>query len=68
MSKIIIHNRANLSDLEALLYAEAVIRTGKCSETSKGKQYCFFTTFENEKIKVATDKVKGRETYTFYIY
>lgn len=68
MSKIIIHNRANLSDLEALLIVQEVVKTGKCSKSSKGPQYCFFTTFNNDKIKVSSDKIKDKDTYTFYIY
>lgn len=67
MSKLIIHNRTNLSDLEALLYVKEVVKDGKCSETGKGKQYCFVTTFKDSKIQVIADRIKDRETHTFYI-
>lgn len=45
MTKLIIENRTEMVDDEALVYVREVIRQGKISETSKGKQYCFVTTF-----------------------
>lgn len=67
MSKLIIHNRTNLTDLEALSIVEEVVKEGKCSKSSRGEQYCWFVTFRNSKIQVATTRAKGRETYTFYV-
>ena len=68
MSKIIIHNHTTLTDSEALSYIKEVIDCGKCSNTSKGDQYCFVTKFKVKGITVASDRAKGRETYTFHIY
>ncbi len=67
MSKLIIHNRTRLTDLEALTLVTEVVKEGKCSKSSKGEQYCWFVTFRNSKIQVATTRAKGRETYTFYV-
>lgn len=44
-AKIIIENRSD-ADLETVLICvKHVIKQGLVSETSKGKQYCFATTF-----------------------
>jgi len=42
---------------DILEYAIAVVKRGKISKTSKGKQYCFVTVF-NDKIAVCADKNK----------
>lgn len=55
MSKLIIENRTDLKMSEAMIYAREVVLQGKISETSKGKQYCFCTLFEDSKIVVYAD-------------
>lgn len=65
-SKLIIHNETELDDLTVLKYIERVVEKGKVSETSKGKQYCFVTTFING-YTVVTSKNK-QNTHTFWIY
>jgi len=45
--KLIIENRTNLTMQEVLHYVMEVIRRGKISETSEGKQYCFVSIFDN---------------------
>ena len=45
MDKIIIENRTDRTMEEALVYVKHVLNGGRVSETSKGKQYCFVTTW-----------------------
>ena len=58
-SKIIIHNynKSELSDAQALMRVYKVIAEGLVSETTKGKQYCFVTRF-NDNNTVICDKTK----------
>lgn len=57
-SKIIIHNyNKELSDIEALAKVYKVMEEGLVSETSKGKQYCFITKFNDGNV-VGCDKTK----------
>ena len=56
MKKLIIENRTNLKMEKILKYAYTVIKQGKISETYKGKQYCFVTTFQD--VVVYADKNK----------
>ena len=57
MDKLIIENQTDLSLLEILGYVGHVVSMGKISETSKGKQYCFLTTYKGD-IVVFADKNK----------
>ena len=57
MEKLIIENRTDLGLLEILGYVGDVINIGKISKTSKGKQYCFITTYKGG-IVVYADKNK----------
>ena len=66
MNKLIIRNYTKLSDLEVLTYIITVVNEGKISETSKGPQYCFHTTFKDN-IGVSVVK-SGKETETFYVF
>ncbi len=52
--KIIVHNRTDMPMEEAMVYVLHVIRGGRVSETSKGKQYCFCTTWKDGIIVWAT--------------
>jgi len=45
MGKIIIDNQTPISDIAALVCVARVIEMGRISETSRGKQYCFATSF-----------------------
>lgn len=65
-SKLIIHNKTDLSDFDVLHYIIKVVQSGLVSETKNGKQYCFVTTFIDE-YTVVTSKNK-QHTHTFWIY
>lgn len=65
MSKIIIHNKTELSDEEAMKRVLMVIQNGKISQTKRGKQYCFATTFKSGEV-VICNKLR-EETYTFRV-
>ena len=43
--RMIIENRTNMSDLDALYYVERVVREGRISNDDK--QYCYATRFED---------------------
>ena len=58
MEKLIIENHTDLKMNEALRYAKMVIKQGRISETSKGKQYCFCTWFQESDIVVYADMNK----------
>jgi len=47
MSKIIIENRSNKSMIEAINRVQCVIEKGRISQTSKGKQYSFVTSWQD---------------------
>lgn len=47
MSKIIIDNQTDLSDVDILTYIAQVMNIGLVSETHRGKQYCFQTRFHD---------------------
>lgn len=45
-SRIIINNNTDLSDENVLRYVKDVVSQGKISDTKRGKQYCFCTTYK----------------------
>jgi len=57
MEKLIIENRTELLMADVIYLVARVISGGKISKTSKGKQYCFCTTFSNG-IVIYADKNK----------
>ncbi len=65
MSKIIIYNKTELSDEEAMKRVLMVIQEGKISQTKRGKQYCFATSFKSG-VVVTCNKLR-EETYTFRV-
>jgi hypothetical protein len=56
-NKIIINKDSITTDAEAMYKVYQVIAEGLVSETSKGKQYCFATRF-NDGYVVTCDKTK----------
>lgn len=66
ISKLIIHNQTDLSDLDVLLYIIKVVQGGLVSETRNGKQYCFATTFKDGYTVVASKNKQN--THTFWVY
>jgi hypothetical protein len=62
--KIIIKNDTKLSAYDVLRRLEIVIRGGLISKTSRGKQYCFVTTFYD--CVVYADKLKS-DTHVFRV-
>ena len=66
MSKFIIYNNDDsIGDYEAVSFIRAVIRGGKVSETSRGKQYCFATRFKSG-VVVTCNKLR-ENTFTFRV-
>ena len=65
MSKIIIYNKTELSDEEAITRVLMVIQEGKISQTKRGKQYCLATTFKSGEV-VICNKLR-EDTYTFRV-
>lgn len=65
-SKFILYNHTDIPDEEFIQYVLGVMFEGKCSETSKGKQYCFVTRFQDN-IVVFSD-MTDNGTYTFHMY
>ena len=59
MEKIIIENRSDLSLADAVSRVNHVITEGKISKTSKGKQYCFVTTWPDKIVVLASKNDKS---------
>jgi len=59
MAKIIIENNSVHSMEEALDYVKSVILMGKVSETSKGEQYCFVTSWKDGTVVYAYKNTKS---------
>lgn len=62
-NRIIIENRSQINDLDAIEAVKTVIMSGRIS--NDGAQYCYFTTFKvgNRKIGVATDLNKRSDRF-----
>lgn len=63
-SRIIINNESTLSDIDAINRVQEVISFGKISESNKGSQYCFVTSFDDCTVLCA---LTNTGTNTFYI-
>ena len=63
MNKLIIDNKTELTDLEAVRLVESVITQGRIS--NDGKQYCYGTTFtyKQKSFVVWTDKNKKSDRF-----
>jgi len=66
MSKIIIHNQSEISDIAVIKAVTSVIKMGRISNNNK--QYCYLTCFEieNEEYHIVTDLRKYSDVFTFY--
>jgi len=66
MSKIIIHNQSEISDIAVIKAVTSVIKMGRISNNNK--QYCYLTCFEIDNIEyhIATDLRKCSDVFTFY--
>jgi hypothetical protein len=58
--RIIIENRSNLDDIEALRRVGLVINGGRVS--NGGIQYCYLTTFDDD-IQISTDYNKSSDRF-----
>ena len=65
MSKIIIDNRSDISDIEAIILVEDVISDGRVSDA--GKSYCFVSVFTKGKEKTAVYARRNKESDTFIV-
>jgi len=63
MNKLIIHNRTQLTDLEAIVLVGKVITQGRIS--ADGKQYCYATgiTLGDKKYMISTDLNKKSDRF-----
>lgn len=66
MSKLIIKNQTEISDIEVLKYISKVIKLGRISNNEK--QYCYMSVLEIEGIEyhIITDLRKCSDVFTFY--
>lgn len=66
MGRIIINNRSDASDMEALLMVYKVMEGGR--QSNEGKQYCYLSAFggDNNRYDVATDLRKGSDSFVVY--
>jgi len=67
MGKLIVENQSKkISDSEALLYVQKVIKMGRISNNDK--QYCYATSFgqNGEEIMVVTDLNKKSDRFIIY--
>lgn len=67
-SRIIINNRTKLSDSAVMYYVKDVIEGGKISETVRGKQYCFLTTWKTNNIAVSAGRRNNTHTFDVWLY
>ena len=68
MNKLIIRNEVqNLTDEQALEIVCKVVALGKISETGKGKQYCFSTTFDTSLGLLVVYAYKNKNSDAFII-
>jgi hypothetical protein len=64
MSKIIIDNRSDLTDIEAIKLVQTVIIKGRIS--NNGKQYCYLVTYlkpDGDKYQISTDLNKKSDRF-----
>jgi len=66
MGKLIIENRTDMPDLEAMWYVMEVMRDGRVS--NDGKQYCYATVWKHSKIVVYTDLNKKSDRFVVEDY
>ena len=64
MSKIIIHNKSKLDDVEVFSFVVNVMSRGTISQSNFGKCYCFVSTFDH--VVVYAD-ITQQKTHTFTI-
>jgi hypothetical protein len=66
MGRIIINNRTELSEEDAILLVYQVIKMGRIS--NDGKQYCYVSAFggDNNRYCVATDLRKKSDSFVIY--
>jgi hypothetical protein len=66
MSKIIIKNNTDISDLYVMHLVGLVIKEGRISNNDK--QYCYMTVFniDEEEYHIVTDLRKCSDVFTFY--
>ncbi len=67
MDKLIIENRTKIPWYQVIDYVSIIIGAGKTSKTSKGKQYCFATRFEDG-VVVYADKNKKSDKLIISIW
>jgi hypothetical protein len=66
MKRLILNIDESVSEEDALRYVVKVVQEGRISETKNGKQFCFYTVF-NENCHVSATKSKtGTETFKIW--
>ena len=64
MGRIIVNNRSDLSDYEAMELVMMVLANGRIS--NDGKQYCYLTAFRSQKYHVVSDLRKKSDSFIVY--
>jgi hypothetical protein len=64
MNRIIINNKTDLTDLDAINIVQSVIRAGRIS--NYGKQYCYLSTWDDngKEYQITTDLRKKSDSFT----
>lgn len=66
-SKIIIENRSQLNDIEALYKVVEIIQLGKISGSGENKQYCYYTEHISNSISVGVSAFKNEKSDRFVL-
>ena len=63
MSRIIINNESGIEDIDVLFYVKHVVKKGKISNGTYGKQYCHIVTFSDSITVSASVTKSGTNTF-----
>jgi uncharacterized membrane-anchored protein len=64
MGRIIVNNKSDLTDFEAMGLVMSVMVLGRISNDDK--QYCYLTTFRDGAYHIVTDLRKKSDSFTVY--
>lgn len=64
MSRIIINNKSDLTDIEAMRMTLNVMKMGRIS--NDGKQYCYLTASAHNEYHIVSDLRKKSDSFTIY--
>jgi len=66
MGRIIINNKSDLSDMDAVIFTVKVMQSGRIS--NNGKQYCYLSSFNSNgnEYHIVTDLREKSDSFTIY--